>query len=317
VGARRARTRAVSAAGEDAWLAAAAERFGRAPDALLGFGHDVEAVRVGAERVVVAKDVLVDGTHFDLARAGGAAAARKALAVNVSDLAASASVPLGFLVGVVLPRPPERALFDALVDGFARAGEAWACACLGGDTNVADGPLVLSVTVLGRPGPAGVLSRAGARPGDGLSVTGPLGGSLAGRHLDPRPRVTEALALAHAGVPHAMMDVSDGLLADLPRLCRASGVGAVVQAGRVPVHDDVAAGLAADERTARALGDGEDFELLLAHGPLEGAQREALEAAGVVLYGIGRVVSAAQGLTLEAGGRRGPWPAGGFDHLAR
>jgi len=301
--------------GEDAWLAAALRAFEPSADTVLGIGHDVAAVRVGTEGVaVLAKDVIVEGVHFHLAECGPEAAARKALAINLSDLAAAAAVPVGFLVGAVLPRPASRALFDGLMRGFADAAHAFACPCLGGDTNAAEGPLVLSVTVLGRPGVMGVVSRAGARVGDLLSVTGPLGGSLAGRHLVFEPRTAEAAALADAGVPHAMMDLSDGLSRDLPRLCRASHVGAALVGERVPIHPD-ATGEGSRTPLEQALHDGEDFELLVAHAPLDEAARRILAGAQVRLTEVGRVVAAEEGVTIVVDGQRAPLAPRGYDHL--
>jgi thiamine-monophosphate kinase len=293
---------------EDEWIEAIAGRFERAPGALLGIGHDTEALRVGEEGTcIVSTDVLVDGRHFDLAACGGRAAGRKALAVNLSDLAAAASRPLGFLVGAVLPRPADRALFEALADGMAETARRYGCPCLGGDTNAGDGPLVLAITVVGAPGPMGVVSRKGARPGDVLSVTGPLGGSRRGRHLDPVPRIAEALALAEARLPHAMMDLSDGLSRDLPRLCAMSGVGARIDAALVPVHEDVGA----EERLAHALHDGEDYELLVAHAPLAPGA-----APPVPLWPVGRVTAAADGIVLATGEGEAPIEPRGWDHLA-
>ena len=302
-------------AGEDAWLAGALGAFTPSDAVVLGLGHDTAAVRVSRDGIVIAtKDVLVDGVHFELEHCGAAAAARKALAVNLSDLAAAAAQPVGFLIGAVLPTPVSRRLFDQLMAGFAEAARVLDCPCLGGDTNAAAGPLVLSVTALGKPGPQGVLSRAGAQVGDILSVTGALGGSLVGRHLHFTPRVAAALALARAGVPHAMMDISDGLSRDLPRLCRASGVGAQLVGRQIPIHPDV---LPADGPGAlgHALHDGEDFELLLAHPELSDAQRALLAAEAVQLVPIGRVVEAQHGVQIEVGGESRPLEPRGWDHL--
>jgi len=302
--------------GEDAWIADALRAFPAGAATVLGPGHDAAAVRAGADGVlVVAKDVLVDGVHFRLDECGPALAARKALAVNLSDLAAAAAVPVGFLVGAVLPRPADRTLFDALMAGFAAASETFDCACLGGDTNSAESPLVLSVTVLGRPGPGGVLSRSGARIGDLLSVTGPLGGSGHGRHLTFRPRLREAQVLAGAGIPHAMMDLSDGLSRDLPRLCRASGIGALVFAEDLPIHSDTG-GASTRTPLERALHDGEDFELLVAHAALEEDERAALAADGVTLHTIGRCTEADDGVRLSVGGQTVRIEPAGWDHVS-
>ena len=159
------------------------------------------------------------------------------------------------------------------------------------------------------------MTRGGARVGDVLSVTGPLGGSRAGRHLAFVPRIAEARALVAWGVPHAMMDLSDGLSRDLPRLCRASGVGAEIVADRLPIHPDARGDRSAAASLAAALDDGEDFELLVAHAPLTAEARAGLSAAGVSLVEIGRVLAAEDGVRLRTARGVGPLVARGFDHL--
>lgn len=302
---------------EDEWVAALAARLSPGGVAGVGIGHDCAALDLQGQPAVVATDVLVDGVHFRVAQCGGRAAASKALRVNLSDLAAAGSIPVAWFLGLVLPQEGPLGLKDDLLAGFAEASRAFGVPCAGGDTNVAAGPLVLAVTVVGRPGPMGMLTRAGARVGDVLSVTGPLGGSLCGRHLVAEPRVREAQALARLRVPHAMMDVSDGLSRDLPRLCLASGVGARLDAARIPVHED--ARRAADGRRSaleHALDDGEDFELLVAHAALDEATRRALAAEGVTLHPVGEVVPQVLGVRLCDAHGSVPLTPRGYDHLA-
>ncbi|MBN9121224.1 MAG: thiamine-monophosphate kinase, partial [Planctomycetes bacterium] len=174
-------------------------------------------------------------------------------------------------------------------------------------------PLVVSVTALGETNQRGVVSRSGARPGDWLFVTGPLGGSILGRHLDFTPRVREALALAGVVDLRAMCDISDGLAADLNHICEESGCGAVLNADAVPISD------AARElsRTSgrpplrHALGDGEDFELVFAVSAEDGAK--LLNAPPVPgLAKIGACVES--GLWLETNGRREPLAPTGWVH---
>ena len=294
---------------EDRWLADALANLASSDAVRLGPGDDAAVVDAGPDGVVVTTDALVDGVHFVLADCGPEAAARKAVGVNLSDLAAMGAQPVGMVVAAVLPRPVDRTLFEGLMAGFRHEAERFDCPLLGGDTNTAEGPLVLSVTALGRPGGGGIVTRAGGRAGQLLSVTGPLGGSGAGRHLTPTPRLAAGEALARLGIATAMMDISDGLSRDLPRLAAASGVGAVVDAGAVPIHDD------AEGDLERALHEGEDFELLVAHAALEDGQREALAAAGVTLWPIGRL-DEGPGVRLEDASGIHPLPTGGYDHLA-
>ncbi len=300
---------------EDAWIGAIARRFPAGPRVRVGLGHDAAVVAFDGHDVVLKTDTVIDGVDFRLAACGPRAAARKALAVTVSDLAAMAALPRACVVSAVLPRGIDFATFDALAAGFEDGARETGCEVVGGDTSVADAPLVLTVAAIGEPGPHGFVTRAGARPGMELSVTGPLGGSILGRHLTFTPRVREAQVLAALGVPAAMMDLSDGLSTDLPRLAARSGVGAEVDAAALPVHADVMRLADGVAPWRHALDDGEDFELLVAHRPLTAEVREALAAAGVSLHRVGRVTEAADGVTLREGGRVGPLRRGGYDHL--
>lgn len=298
---------------EDAWTARLSQRLAIAPERGIGIGDDAAVLRWSGRDVVVAKDVIVDGRHFDLKTCGVEAAVYKAVAINLSDLAAVAAVPDAFLLGVVLPRQDTSRLAEALLAGLERVVATLGIPCVGGDTNVADGPLTLSVTVVGHPGPGGFIARTGARPGDVLSVTGPLGGSRAGRHLRPTPRVREAQALVSTGRIHALIDCSDGLSSDCARLCDASNVGATLNGADIPVHADVPDD-SAFARLSHALHDGEDFELLLAHAPFDGTQDAALREAGVRVHRIGHCETA-PGLRLRWEGGVQPLSAEGFDHF--
>ena len=247
-------------------------------------------VRAPAGVLLLAADVVVEGVHADLSRTSLADLGWKALAVNVSDIAAMGGIPLHALVTVVLP--PGRPL-EELYRGLLDAQEAFECPVVGGD--LSGGPfLVVTVAVTGTVEGAPVL-RSGARPGDGLYVTRPLGASEASRrtglgtaHARPVPRVAEGTAAREAGAT-AMLDLSDGLALDLRRLADASVVGVVVD--DVPV----APGATVEE----ALGGGEDYELLA--------------ASPVALDGWLRIGTC----TADAGERRlgdGPLPEGGWEH---
>ena len=310
-------TRAEPTRDEDAWIGAVARRFPATARVRVGIGHDAAVVRFDGRDVVLKTDTVIDGVDFRLAACGPGAAARKAMAVTVSDLAAMAATPRACVVSAALPRGADFALFDGVARGLARAARSMGCAVVGGDTSVYDGPLVLTVSAIGEPGPWGILTRAGARPGDVLSVTGRLGGSLLGRHLTFRPRVREAQVLARLGMPTAMMDLSDGLSTDLRRLCRASGCGAELDAAAVPVHRDAVRMGRPRTPLEHALHDGEDFELLVSHRPLPARTRAALRRARVALHPVGRIVPASAGITIVSAGVATPLRPGGYDHLAR
>jgi thiamine-monophosphate kinase len=189
---------------------------------------------------------------------------------------------------------------------------------VGGDTNAWDGPLVISVTVLGEATANGTVRRAGARAGDAILVTGPLGGSLLGRHLRPEPRIAEALAL-HATVPiRAMIDLSDGLASDLGHILDESGgLGAVLDSAAIPVHSDAHAASRADGRSPldHALNDGEDFELCLVVDPEAAEILTTSPATSALVSRIGNVLDR-PGLWLRsAGGGTSPLERRGFDHF--
>ncbi|MCL6502219.1 MAG: thiamine-phosphate kinase, partial [Pirellulales bacterium] len=209
----------------------------------VGIGDDCAVLAPeGPGELLVTTDMLLDGRHFRLAEHDPADIARKALLVNLSDLAAMAGIPQAAVVAVALPIDapggPQR-LGRALHAALAQAASEYSVVLAGGDTNAWRGPLVLSVTLIGQATPPGPVLRAGARPGDVLFVTGSLGGSLLGRHLRPSPRVAEGVALRRElGVQlHAMIDISDGLAVDLGHiLAESGGLGATLEAEAIPTH---------------------------------------------------------------------------------
>jgi thiamine-monophosphate kinase len=196
--------------------------------------------------------------------------------------------------------------------GLRDVADAFGVALVGGDTNSWTGPLVISVTALGESTGRGPVQRSGARPGDWVFVTGPLGGSILGHHLDFTPRVREALALHAAVELRAMCDISDGLSADLNHICEESGCGAVLVAEAVPISDAAHELARTSGRTPlrHALGDGEDFELVFVVSPEDGAR--LLSAPPVPVVKIGACVES--GLWLESAGVREPLAPSGWVH---
>ena len=167
---------------------------------------------------------------------------------------------------------PARPLATELYLGLRDVADAFGVALVGGDTNSWDGKLAISVTALGEATARGPVRRNGAKPGDWLFVTGPLGGSILGHHLDFIPRVHEALALHRAVELRAMLDISDGLAADVNHICEESGCGVVLVAEAIPVSDAARELGRTSGKTPlqHALGDGEDFELVFAVSPEDG-----------------------------------------------
>jgi thiamine-monophosphate kinase len=293
------------------WLRARTPPDPRVP---IGPGDDTAALRLTGDRpTLVTTDMLLEGSCFRLAEAGPRRVGRKAMAVNLSDVAAMAGIPVAAVAAVGLPRAGGRALAEELYRGLREVADAFDTPLVGGDTNSWDGPLVISVTVIGQATGRAPVTRGGAKPGDWLFVTGPVGGSILGKHLDFTPRVREALALhEHAGL-HAMIDVSDGLAADLHHVCEESGCGAVLRAESVPLTPE--ASRLDDGRTPleHGLSDGEDFELVFAVSPADGARLlRDQPVPGVTLSHIGECVEA--GFWLEEGGRRRELEPRGYVH---
>jgi thiamine-monophosphate kinase len=258
------------------------------PRVPLGLGDDTAAL-LTPPLSLITTDMLLEGSCFLLEQAGPRRVGRKALAVNLSDIAAMAGVPVAALVSLGLPRRGGLALAQELYLGMRELADAFGVAIIGGDTNSWDGGLVVSVTLLGQPTGSGPVRRSGAKPGDWLLVTGPLGGSIHGKHLDFTPRVREAQALHATAELHAMIDVSDGLATDLAHLCTASGCSATLEAQALPIAEAVTAHPDSRSPLDHALHDGEDFELLVAVSPADGQRLiETQPIAGVQLVKIGQ-----------------------------
>jgi len=283
-------------------------------------GDDAAVLRPPAgRRTVVTTDMLMEGTDFVLGpdcppRAVG----HKALAVNLSDLAAMASRPEAVVVAVALPRRGGDEVARALHEGIAALAAVHDVVLAGGDTNAWDGPLVVSITAIGSVLPGRAWRRDGARQGDLLVVTGPCGGSLLGRHLAVTPRCREALAIAERHAVHAAIDVSDGLSLDLARMMTASGTAAVIDLAAVPIHPDAVrmAARPGDGRSPldHALGDGEDFELVLAMPEADARALVADPPAGLAPAIIGAVEAGSGLAARDASGGRRPLEPRGFLH---
>jgi thiamine-monophosphate kinase len=288
------------------------------PRVLIGPGDDAAAICLRSDTpCLVTTDMLMDGTCFrlsELGETGPRAVGRKALAVNLSDIAAMAGRPIAAVAAVALPRQGGRRLAEELYLGLREMADEFQTSQVGGDTNSWDGPLVISVTVLGEITGAGPVLRSGARPGDWLLVTGPLGGSIRGKHINFKPRVYEAIQLHNLAHLRAMIDISDGLAADVNHICVESGCGAVLHADRIPISDD--AKLMHDDKSPldHALSDGEDFELVFAVGE-EDARRllQSQPIADVALVHIGECVE--KGLWIEQEGKKQPLAPRGYEHI--
>jgi thiamine-monophosphate kinase len=280
----------------------------RDPAGTLGIGDDCCVWTPGGP-TCLSVDAIVEDRHFRAADPP-ALVGRKAAGAALSDLAAMGARPVGAAVALSCPaRWDGTAVMEGLITELERHG----CPLLGGDTTGAE-QLVVSVTVWGERVGTRFLTRSGGSPGDLLVVTGPLGGSLAsGRHLRPEPRFAEGQWLAGQPYARAMMDLSDGLAADAPKLATASGCGCILLPGDVPVHPDVPT--MADGARA-ACCDGEDFELLVAVDAEHWPNLQLAWPFERPLARVGWLVEQAGAFIEDRSGRLVPMPWTGFEHDA-
>ncbi len=341
----------IAGVGEEELIARLRRRLGLlSPAPPDGIGDDAARWRVPRGGTILwSTDLLQEGVHFRRAWASPRLLGRKALAVNASDLAAMGARPRTFLLGLSLPGSLPLAWFDDFVRGLAQQARAARLLCAGGDTCAA-GPgsgVGISVSMAGTATTRRLLTRDAARPGDGLWVSGPLGASamglrllergwrLRGRsavrrggvrpdqrrmasralraHLDPRPPLELGPWLLRQRISRAALDLSDGLSTDLDRLCRASGVGALIDPEAVPVDRAVTFWEGKEQALAMALHGGEDYALLFA---VPAARSAGLDSPpgwpGVRPVRVGEVIRG-RGVRLQ--GSPGLLQPGGYRHF--
>lgn len=293
--------------------AAPSGALGSAP--VIRFGDDMAQVALDSPTLIWTTDMLMDGTDFKSAEHGWRAIGRKAMAVNLSDCAAMAVVPVAALCAVSLNNVMTMDDALELFRGARDCGLQFACPIVGGDTNSWDSPTVICISLAARPdATAAPVGRDGARPGDRIYLTGPVGGSILGRHMTFDPRIEPALAIAREFHPHAMIDISDGLAIDLGRILELSGCGAELdEAGvKAAIHDDAARLFDRDgvSPLEHALHDGEDFELVVVLPPA--ANSETARRLGLIP--IGRIVPDGFDL-IHDDGRRSVIEPRGWEHF--
>lgn len=296
-------------------------------DVRLGIGDDAALLAVSpGQLLAVSTDTLVAGVHFPheaMARDIG----WKALAVNLSDLAAMGAEPAWATLALTLPSADARWVAE-FADGFAELARDYRVALVGGDTT--QGPLSIMVTIHGFVPEAAALTRAGARAGDGVYVTGTLGDAAAGLRLlssrranpvqlsarlhRPMPRIAQGLLLR--GRATACIDVSDGLAADLRHICNASGVGAQIDADALPASPELIAAFGTDDRRALQLAGGDDYELCFTvPDALAPDLLRDLADSGCAATRIGHVVSGAGVNVRDARGNPVELPKSGWEHF--
>jgi len=316
----------------------AAKGLGRS--VLVGPGDDTAVIRIAGDRLLLLTcDMMVEGVHFRREWAAPRQIGWKAMAANLSDIAAMGGEPGFAVASVAAPGDLGEDFLEAVAEGLSGCASQYGASLVGGDLVGSPGPVVVDVAVTGFVSEDVLLRRRGARPGEVILVTGWLGASAAGlealrgglprendhvaaavkAHLQPSPRLAEGQAIARVRRATAMMDLSDGLAEDLPRLCRESGVGARVQAGRLPVHPScqAVAELLKLDPLALAASGGEDYELLLTCPPeaVEELRKAVGAGSGVPLTVIGEVIAGAEVVMLDGEGRERSLESG-FDHFA-
>jgi thiamine-monophosphate kinase len=309
-----------------------------AGEGALGLKDDAACLtpRAGHD-LVLTTDALVESVHF-LPEDAPASIARKALGVNVSDLAAKGADPAGFLLSLALPGTWTKEWLAEFAAGLAEAARDFGCPLLGGDTVKASGALTLSVTAVGEVPAGRMVRRTNAQVGDVICVTGTIGDAalglrlrrapawaqslspeekahLADRYLHPQPRHRLAEAVrTHA---HAAMDVSDGLAGDLAKMMRVSGVSAVIEAREIPLSSAVRRAVTVDPQLFDlAVTGGDDYEILctVPEKKLDSFVKAA-DSVGVMLSAIGRVVAGHETPVFRMQGSERRYDAGSYSHF--
>ena len=290
--------------GEDAVVRAITSKLPKGSDVRVGVGDDCAVIGARNGRVwsLLKTDAMIEGVHF-LPEAEPRRVGWKALCRAISDIAAMGGTPQHALITIALsPKTPLRWVED-FYDGLKAAAKQHGTSIVGGETSRSPGPAFINISLTGTVHRRNCVLRSGGAPGDILFVTGTLGGSLAGKHFDFSPRVSEAQFLASKARPSAMMDISDGLAMDLPRLAQASGCSFHVDMAQIPKTPGCT--------LQQALSDGEDFELLFALSPRK-ARRLASQWRGafpdVPLTRIGKLLFIQESST--------PLHAHGYDHFS-
>ena len=290
-------------------------------------------------QVVVTTDMLIEGVHFRRDWSDAYSIGWKAAAVNLSDIAAMGADPTFAFISLAFNTDETVENLDRMYDGFSDCLNRYGARLAGGDTNATPNSLVISVTQFGTVPTGQALTRSGAKAGDILLVTGTLGNAAAAlalltlhgvaraekvskellsAHRRPQPRVVAARAARETRKVHAAMDISDGLIGDLKKLCIASGVGARVDAGALPLSDDLraAAELLGQDAVALALDGGEDYELLLAVSPdAVEIVIQAMSETGIPVTAIGEILKSGLHIIAPNGGDEISTERAGWDHF--
>lgn len=304
--------------------------FAEVPEGVVGIGDDCATIGTEGEDWLFSTDLVVEGVHFLRTKSTPEDVGWKSAAVNLSDIAAMGGEPVATFLSIALPREARGEWAEKFVEGYASISHHYGVPLLGGDTTSSLRDVAVNVGVLGKAPKGEALLRSGARVGDTIFVTGPLGDSGAGlrlllgdhptddptayltaKHNRPTPRIAEGMALRKTGKVGAMMDISDGIASDLRHILRASGVGAEVELQSLPLSPQLRTicereGWSATELATSA---GEDYELLLT------APEEIASLVDFPLYPIGRIVEGKVEIEWHDGGEKIDFTTKGFTHF--
>ncbi len=286
----------------------------------LGIGDDcaILADNAGYEQLVTT-DILLDGVHFiyDTDKENAQSLeliARKSIAVSLSDIAAMGGEPRTAFLSLAIPRSWTASQANELFDHFAHAAREFQITLAGGDTTSWNHLLAINVTLIGRIPKSKAIKRSGAQAGDFICVSGPLGGSLSGKHLTFTPRVQQGQWLRKHCAIHAMIDISDGLLADLGHILQQSDVGAEIVAKQIPISKQ--AGEISDNKSSleHALTDGEDFELLWTMSKSEYEKMMQRKEDFIDVHHIGNITKEKGCFLIDQQGQKERRSGGGYVH---
>lgn len=306
------------------------KNFATPPEGILGIGDDTAVIKSDDGYLLITKDLLIEDVHFTLSHHPPHLLGRKSMAVNISDIASMGGEPLFALLGVGFPRDFSWEWIEKFMEGIKEICEEYGVYLIGGDT-CASPKLFISVTLIGRTEKA--IMRSSAKEGDYIYVTGSIGDSGAGlyiilnnlppekphlkyllkRHLDPTPRVSTGRFLQKENIASSMIDLSDGLSIDLHNLCRESGVGALIDSGKIPITEELIEFCKeiGEEPVKFALQGGEDYELLFT-SPIQLDERLKREHSITL---IGRIEGKEKGIRILKNGEEKPLPRSGWEHF--
>ncbi len=309
----------------------------RSSSVLIGIGDDAAALKISSAKILLATtDMLLEGIHFDLSYTDFYSLGWKSAAVNLSDIAAMGGLPRFCMTSLGIQHSVSAEHIRDFYRGLGSVLRANGTSLVGGDTCSARKDFVVNVMVLGEAGKTELRTRAEARPGDRIFVTGKLGDSAAGlellkagskrggsvisrliqKHLRPEPRVAWGRKIALSRCAHAMIDISDGLSSDLNHICEQSGVGALIAAEKIPLSQQLrkASVYLRNPPLHYALSGGEDYELLFTVPP---GKIGKLQMLGLPVTEIGEITRARKILIAESRCKTKPFKPAGFDHFAR